>query len=254
MQLVLEAIPLVDLTLSDWDMIVLAGAAAILAGFVRGLTGFGGPAILLLILTQFYTPVSVVTKIMLIDFATNLFLVPSVRREIAWPTAGLVIAGSVVAFPLGIYALLSFDPVVMKRIIAIIVGTSVLAMMAGWRYRSRPDSISLLAVGVVTGAIAGATYIALTLVAFLFAGPDTPTTNRANVIAWGAIIGLMIVIGYVVTGAITASDVWRAGVIGGFYAGAAVVGARTFRSMAESLFRRIVLWLLLLLSVAGVLT
>ena len=70
-----------DLTLDEPRMIALTGAIALLAGLVRGFSGFGGPAIMALVLTQFYSPLSVLTKVAIIDAVSYLLLAPTTARE-----------------------------------------------------------------------------------------------------------------------------------------------------------------------------
>ena len=50
------------------------------AGLVRGFTGFGGPAFILAILTLFFTPVSIVSKILVVDFISSVYLFKAVYR------------------------------------------------------------------------------------------------------------------------------------------------------------------------------
>ena len=140
-----------ELTLTEFDMILLVGAVALFAGAVRGFTGFGGPAIMIVVLTQFYSPASVLAMVMMIDFIANLQLVPTSYRDISWRTAGPLTAASVAAIPIGLYALLAVDPMIMKQVIAAVVGLSALALLAGGRYR-RPASVAAL---IIVGGLAG---------------------------------------------------------------------------------------------------
>lgn len=243
-----------ELTLTHWTMFAIAGAAALVAGFIRGFTGFGGPAILLLTLTHFYNPSSVVPKVMLIDLIANLALAYSVASEASWRTTGILIAASCAAFPFGIYALLVVDPMIMKRVIAVVIGACVLIVLAGWRYQRPPATITLIGAGALAGVVFGATYVALVAAIFLFAGPDSAVKSRANTIVWGCVLAILTGIGYGTTGTITVSDLWRTAIVGIAYGIAAFAGARLFRGAAESVVRRVVLWLLLVLSVAGALT
>ena len=71
---------MLELTLASPEMLLIAGGASLIAGFIRGFSGFGGPAILVLILLQFYSPVSVLTKVMIIDLCVNVHLLPSTVR------------------------------------------------------------------------------------------------------------------------------------------------------------------------------
>ena len=243
-----------ELTLTEIDMILLVGAVALFAGAVRGFTGFGGPAVMIVVLTQFYSPASVLAMVMMIDFVANLRLVPTSFRDINWPTAGPLTAASVAAIPIGLYALLAVDPMVMKRVIAAVVGLSALALLAGWRYRRPATVAALIVVGGLAGMVLGATYIALVAMVFLYAGPEATTTSRANGIFWGFVTGLVMIGVFYTTGDIVWADMWRAAVLGVIYLFAASFGIWIFRGVDEVVFRRFVLWLLILLAAIGILS
>ena len=56
-----------NISLSGEPGMAIIAFVAFGAGLVRGFTGFGGPAFILAILTLFFTPVSVVSKILVLD-------------------------------------------------------------------------------------------------------------------------------------------------------------------------------------------
>jgi uncharacterized membrane protein YfcA len=235
-------------------MLLITAGAALVSGYIRGFAGFGGPAILVLILVQFYTPASILTKVMIIDLLVNIHLLPSTARDVEWKTAIPLTIASVVAIPVGLYALEVVDPEIMKRSIATVTGICVLLMMSGWRFRRRPSISELVAVGLFTGMIFGASYLALVTIAFLLAGPDPVTVSRANIVTWGFAIGLAFTTGQIFLGNISWVEAGRAAVLGLVYLSAGVLGARTFRKVNETQFRRAVLWLLLFLSVVAAIT
>ena len=61
-----------ELSLAHWQVWALVMATTLTAGAVRGFAGFGGPAIMILVLTQFYAPASVLALVLLVDYAGNL--------------------------------------------------------------------------------------------------------------------------------------------------------------------------------------
>ena len=49
------------------ETLAIVGLTAFVAGLVRGFAGFGGPALMMLVLTNFYTPLSVIPKVLVMD-------------------------------------------------------------------------------------------------------------------------------------------------------------------------------------------
>lgn len=245
---------MLELTLASPEMLLIAGGASLIAGFIRGFSGFGGPAILVLILLQFYSPVSVLTKVMIIDLCVNVHLLPSTVREVRWKTVTPLIVASLASIPIGLYALEVVDPVLMKRCIAAAAGLCVVLMMSGWRLRRPPAMASLIAAGVLTGIVFGASYLALLTSVFLLATPAPAAVSRANIIVWGFVAGLVFIASQVYLDNVDWAEAGRAAMLGVVYLVAAALGARQFRRVDEAQFRRAVLWLLLFLSVVGVTT
>jgi uncharacterized membrane protein YfcA len=237
-----------ELTLDQPQMWAIASLTAVVAGFVRGFAGFGGPAIMALVLVQFYAPVSVLAKVILIDVLSGLKLLPSTAHEVDRRLTAVIVASSLLGAPIGVYALLELDPVVTRRAIAAVSALSTLAMLAGWRFKKVPPLWVHAVVGFLSGVIIGATYIALVMIVFLFATPARATVSRANTVYWAFILSISLIGAYAATGVLDWDGTWRSLLLGLLYLAAVVAGTRVFRVTRERDFRRYVLWLLLALS------
>lgn len=161
---------------------------------------------------------------------------------------------SLAALPPGLLVLHAADADVMKRAIAAVIAVSALIMLSGRRYRHPPGPAVLVLMGAIAGFVLGATYIALVVMTFLFAGPDRGARVRANAIFWGFVTAVATIGILGGAGAIAWPDVWRSVLVGLVYLGAAALGARVFRRADEGQFRRVVLGLLLVLALIGVAT
>ena len=240
-----------DLTLNEPRAIALTAATALAAGVVRGFSGFGGPALMALVLTQFYSPLSVLTKVVIIDAVSYLLLVPSTVREFDARLVAVVTAATLVGLPAGVYLLAVTDPAVMKRAVAGAVAICVVVMLLGVRFREQPPVVAQVLVGVVAGTVLGATYIALVAMIFFFALPVSGAQSRANAVFWGIILSFALIVAHMALGNTTVDDLWRATVLGGFYLAGTGAGVWWFRRTGERGFRRAVLWLLLGLAGLG---
>ena len=232
-------------------MIALTAATALVAGMVRGFSGFGGPALMALVLTQLYSPLSVLTKVAIIDATSYLLLAPSTAREFNRRVVAIVTAATLAGLPLGTYLLTETDPVVMKRAIAAAVAVCVLVMLLGRRFRASPPIVVHIAVGLLAGVVLGATYIALVAMIFFFSLPASGAESRANAVFWGIVLSFFLIATHMALGNITPGDLWRSALIGIVYLAGTGAGAWWFRRTGEREFRRAVLWLLLGLAVIG---
>ncbi len=243
-----------EISLTQWDILTFAIAVSLIAGIVRGFTGFGGPAIMVLAFTQFYTPASVLALVLLVDYAANFQLAIGAIRHTRWRSVAPLTISSIISLPLGIYALQLVDPLAMKRGIALVTGLCVCVMFCNWRYKREAGVFLSSMVGLIGGVIVGATFIALPIMIFIFAGPSNATVARANAISWGVFAGAGLIVAFVWQGLVDIDDLWQAALITLFYMGGAFIGARAFKKASEKLFRRVVLISLLGLSIIGVAT
>ena len=240
-----------ELTLDEPRMIAFTVATALIAGGVRGFSGFGGPALMALVLTQFYSPLSVLTKVVIIDTVSYLLLVPSTAREFNRRVVAVVTIATLAGLPIGTWLLTELDPVVIKRAIAAAVAACVAIMLFGARFRASPPIAVHVAVGLVAGVVLGATYIALVAMIFFFSLPASGAESRANAVFWGVILSCVLIATHMGLGNISIDDLWRATLVGFTYLAGTGAGAWWFRRVGERGFRRAVLWLLLGLAVIG---
>ena len=243
-----------DLTLDEPRMIALAGTTALVAGAVRGFGGFGGPALMALVLTQFYNPLSVLTKVIIIDAISYLVLVPNTAREFNRRVILIVTAAALTGLPAGVYLLTVMDPVVMKRAVAGAVAACAAVMLLGGRFRTSPSIMIYVAVGLLAGVVLGATYIALVAMIFFFSLPVSGAESRANAVFWGVVLAYLLIGVHITIGYITIGDLWRSALVGIPYLAGTAAGTWWFRRIGERGFRRAVLGLLLALAAVGLVT
>lgn len=89
-----------SLTQGDPGTLIIA-IVAFGAGLIRGFTGFGGPSFILAILTIFFTPYSIVSKILVVDFFSNIYLFAAVYRQIDWRSTLSMVIPTLLFMPLG---------------------------------------------------------------------------------------------------------------------------------------------------------
>lgn len=243
-----------ELTLIHWTTALLLVVTSVVAGMVRGFTGFGGPAIMVLVLSQFYHPASVVVTVMLIDFLANVQLFAGAVRQVRWRAVLPLVIASAITLPLGLHVLLSHDPTLVKRGIALVVGVAACVMLTGWRYRREPGGLLTVAVGAFGGLIVGATFVALPVMIFLFSGPAPVARARANGLTWGLCMSLIFIGVFTWRGLLHLSALWQSALLALVYLGSAYAGSRLFNRSSEPLVRRVVLGSLLTLSVIGLVT
>lgn len=225
-------------------MIIIA-IVAFGAGLIRGFTGFGGPAFIIAILTLYFTPYSIVSKILVVDFLANVYLFSAVYRQIDWRSTLSMVIPTLLFMPLGHWLLLELDPVLMKRIMSVIIALACLAMLIGYRYRQPMTKPLLILLGTFAGIIFGGTYIALLAVVAILLGPYNKVEGRTLIITWSffTVLGFAAISWY--SGTTDSQDVITALPGAATYMLGTWLGSQGFHNSSEKLFRRIAICTLL---------
>lgn len=224
-------------------------AAAGLAGFVRGFTGFGGPAVISLLLTHLFVPATLVPKIVLLDFCAYPALLWSVRREGAWRRALPIAIAALVTLPLGVETMALLPPETLRRLIGVACVVAVLAALSGRRFEREPAVLVHVLVGAVCGWLIGATFVALPMVTYILMMPYPAATCRATIICISIVMLPCLVALLFYRGQLQPGDVAPLVVAGVTYLGAVTLGSRFFAGASQRGYRMAAQWLLLGLSV-----
>ncbi len=230
---------------------ITIGLVAFAAGVIRGLTGFGGPLILVPTLSFVYEPASAVATVMLVDLAANFALLRDATREANWRTFGFIAVGATVTLPIGGYLMLHADPRIVRTLVYGSVALLSLLLLSGWRYRGAYSDGKLFGAGAVNGLIVGATSFGAALYPFLLGNGDTPRTGRANFILWALFCSLA-ALAVVFTGnRAGAAEFSRAVLLVPTYVLGTYAGKRFFHRVNDAALKRIVLLTLIAVSAAG---
>ena len=238
-----------DINLSGEPGMAIIAMVAFGGGLIRGFTGFGGPAFILAILTLFFTPYSIVAKILVVDFIASVYLFKAVYRQIDWRTTAYLVIPTLLFMPLGHWLLIELDPLWMKRAMALIISAACVMMLIGYRYKHPLTTSWLILIGGSAGLIFGGTYIALLAAVCILLGPYDKNAGRTLIISWSFFTVLGFALISTVSGTTGIDDVITAAPGAATYMLGAWIGSHGFRKSSEKLFRRAAIVTLLALSI-----
>ncbi|MGD9868446.1 MAG: TSUP family transporter [Hyphomicrobiales bacterium] len=226
-------------------------SACLAGGFLRGVTGFGGVAVVLASLSFFYGPHTAIALTLIVDLIGNLGIVPSAWAESSKPKLKSMLLGTAVGLPLGGIVLVMADQ---KYVSLGIYGTIFILsclLLAGVRITRQLTGREMFYASIPIGTIMGATSIAIPMALLLFSGSDKARTSRANFVIW-VVFAILLVLAIVwFGGQVDTGELWRAVYLAPAYLLGAVAGTRSMGRMNEELLRKAVLLTLLALGVAG---
>jgi uncharacterized membrane protein YfcA len=124
-------------------------------------------------------------------------------------------------------------------------------MLIGVRYK-RPLGIpAMIGLGIVSGLVFGATYIALVVVAAVLMGPYDKNAARTLIISWAFLVAAWYGVISTLSGATKWADVYIAAPGAVLYFVGVWVGSLLFSRSREDSYRRVALITLLVLAMLG---
>lgn len=236
---------------TSWGEFAAVAAAMLLAGFVRGFVGFGASMIIVLVISQVWSPMMAVPIATLSGVPSMLQLLPTALRQSERALLAPFGIATILATPIGTWVLVSTDPTLMKIAIAVLVIAMVAMLYKDWQPSRPVGPVGLAGVGIFSGLIQGAGGVGgppAVVVALSRGG--TPHRMRANVIAVVAAIsigGLPPLIWY---GLVTPQVLLISVVMFPFYSGATWLGSKYFSNRGHGHFRTAALAALAVVGVA----
>jgi hypothetical protein len=216
---------------------------------VRGFSGFGFSLLAITALSLVYTPAEIVPSIFMLEIAASLNLLPGIWKDIHWKSLLPLMLGCLIATPIGVWALAKVpaEPMQIALSIFVLIATALLAK--GFALKSMPGPLASTAAGAASGLANGAFGIGgPPVILFYFASPAGNLAGRASMIMFFIFTDVIGLANQSVHGLIT----WEAAMRALFYLPALLlgvwIGARSFKSVDQPLFRKIVLMILAVLA------
>jgi uncharacterized membrane protein YfcA len=226
----------------------LTGAVAIVAfaGFLRGVTGFGGSMMITPLLSILTGPISAVVIALILETSAALVMFADAIPKARWNVLSYLTVPTIFTVPLGGYLLLTLDPVTARKVIAIVVIICSAALLFGIRYSAQPRPTTSLILGGIVGAMLGATSIgAPPVILYLLSGPDPVAVTRANLTIFVTTISVIGLAMLAIAGVITTELVLTAAMLVAPFLLATWLGGKMFTRLSDTIARRIALGLMM---------
>ena len=165
---------------------IAALAIAVIAGLVRGFSGFGSALIYMPLISAIYGPRVAAPTLLLIDTICSLAVhdprdAAMQRREVAGSRSPASLVSAARRDGAGLYRPL----ILLRWFIVALVLVALAALVSGWRYHGKPTMPASLATGAVAGFGGGAVQIAAPpLLVFWLGGANKAATVRANIMVY----------------------------------------------------------------------
>lgn len=130
-------------------------AGTLLAGFVRGFSGFGTALIFMPVAGQLMPPIWALTMLVVMDVFGPLPILRRAQRDGDLREVGLLTLGMALALPLGLMVLSAIQPEVFRYAVSILALIVPVLLIAGLRYHGPLNAPVLLGTGAASGFLGG---------------------------------------------------------------------------------------------------
>ncbi|MFV2038070.1 MAG: TSUP family transporter [Paracoccaceae bacterium] len=156
--------------------------AAVVAGLVRGFSGFGTAMVYLPVAGQYLPPFEALTTLVVMDLIGPLPNVPRALRDGELGDLARLALGMIVAVPAGVFVLTLVAPEVFRYGVSGITISLLLLLLAGVRYRGVLSRAMVYGTGVASGFLAGSVGVPGPPVIMLYMASAHPAkVIRANI-------------------------------------------------------------------------
>jgi len=230
---------------------------AFLAGVMRGFSGFGGGLLIAPAYSLFLSPTDVVVLVVVLNLLTTIQLMPDIVPSVKWPIIWRLFVPSLVGVPIGVAMLHTVDPMFMRKAIGLIVVSVALLMLRGWNYKGRRGKVQDILVGTSCGYLTSIGGIGgPPIILYLLSDKRLSAGDfRAICLMLFFMIQLLALAQIGFSGSITSTHGVYIAILLPVYIFAHWVGAVSYRYSIngdQAQFKRISLWLLLLVGLTAV--
>jgi uncharacterized membrane protein YfcA len=225
-----------------------------LAGFIRGITGFGGSMLMAPPLSLLIGAVPTVVTALMLEAAAALVMFPDALPKINKRALLYLTLPACFTVPIGGYLLVTLDPLIARKTISAVVAVFSLILLGGLRYSGPHRPATSLMLGSIVGVLLGSTSVgAPPVILYLMSGPDPPAVTRANLTVFVTAISVIGLVMLLVAGAFTPRLTLSAFLLCIPYLVATWLGAMLFARMSDVGVRRFALGFMFTMSVVGLL-
>jgi uncharacterized membrane protein YfcA len=238
----------------DIFVIAFSALAVLVAGIIRGYSGFGFSMIATTSMTLVLSPVEVIPVVLVLEILASAWLLPRVWKQVDWRSLLWLSAGVLVGTPPGVFLLAHVPAKPMRAGIALAIMVLVVLLWRGFYLKKMPGRPGTVATGLFSGFLNGSAAIGgPPVILFYFSSPAGVTVSRASIIAYFLGTDSLAWVVSLTQGLVTLQTGILTGILCAPLLLGIFLGNRFFTHSKEGALKRKVLILLMLLSLAALL-
>lgn len=231
---------------------VWLAAAAVLAGGVRGFSGFGSGLVFMPIAGAVLPPAQAVVALVVMDVLGPIPNLPNAIRTGDVREIGRLAIGMALGLPLGLAALVVVAPEAFRWGVSLMALATVAALLAGWAWRGGRGRAATAGAGFLSGIVGGATGLPGPPVILYYMASAMPVAQvRANLTMFLVLVDVGMVGLLAAYGGLQAAAVATGLLLLVPFSLANLIGSRLFHPDRATVYRRVAYALIVGAALAG---
>ena len=225
-----------------------------IASIIRGFNGFGFSATCISGFSFILPAIEIVPIILILEVFISVFMIPYIWNKIDWNFVFKLLIGIALGSPIGLYLLKYLSPETTHLSVCLIIIFFSILLMRGYTNKSINNDQSKIFTGVISGALNGLTTLGgMPVALFLLVTSIQPVIIRGSLAALFFLTDVYAFILSFFAGIVDMTTIYRTIPLILILPVGVFIGNKFFIKSKEELYRKVVFYFLIVISIFGIL-
>jgi uncharacterized membrane protein YfcA len=240
-----------DFSLSEFLLILFI---VFVASIIRGFNGFGFSATCISGFSFILPAIQIVPIILILEVFISIFMIPYIWNKIDWNFVFKLLVGIAIGSPIGLYLLKYLSPETTHLYVCLIIIFFSILLMRGYINKEINNNQSKIFTGIISGTLNGLTTLGgMPVALFLLITSIQPAVIRGSLAALFFLTDIYAFILSYFGGIVDMTTIYRTLPLIVVLPAGAFIGNKFFIKSKEKLYRKVVFYFLIIISIFGIL-
>ena len=240
-----------DFSLSEFLLILFI---VFIASIIRGFNGFGFSATCISGFSFILPAIQIVPIILILEVFISIFMIPYIWNKIDWNFVIKLLIGIAIGSPIGLYLLKYLSPETTHLYVCLIIIFFSILLMKGYLNKKINNNQSKIFTGIISGTLNGLTTLGgMPVALFLLVTSIQPAVIRGSLAALFFLTDIYAFILSYFGGIVDMTTIYRTLPLILVLPLGVIIGNKFFIKSKEKLYRKVVFYFLIIISIFGIL-
>ena len=240
-----------DFSLSEFLLILFI---VFVASIIRGFNGFGFSATCISGFSFILPAIQIVPIILILEVFISIFMIPYIWNKIDWNFVFKLLIGIAIGSPIGLYLLKYLSPETTHLYVCLIIIFFSILLMRGYINKKINNNQSKIFTGIISGTLNGLTTLGgMPVALFLLITSIQPAVIRGSLAALFFLTDIYAFILSYFGGIVDMTTIYRTLPLIVVLPAGAFIGNKFFIKSKEKLYKKVVFYFLIIISIFGIL-